>query len=69
MFSNSIPVIIKLIGNLLISAVVTDGSELTQERIDEIIKIGEMAEREGIEPGYLISSQFLPQDYSIDFHL
>jgi hypothetical protein len=46
----------------LISAVVTDGSELTQERIDEIIKIGEMAEREGIEPGYLISSQFFTSE-------
>jgi hypothetical protein len=35
---------------------------LTQERIDEIIKIGEMAEREGIEPGYLISSQFFTSE-------
>lgn len=39
-------------------AVVLDGSELNQERIDEIIKIGEMAEMEGIEPGYLINSKF-----------
>lgn len=50
---------------ILISVVVTDGSELTQERIDEIIKIGEMAEMEGIGPGYLISSKCT--SYYIDF--
>lgn len=38
--------------------VVADDSVLSQERIDEIIKIGEMAEKEGIEPGYLISGKF-----------
>ncbi|KAI9559852.1 hypothetical protein GHT06_013859 [Daphnia sinensis] len=37
-------------------SIVADGSELNQERIDEIIIIGEMAEKEGIEPGYLMSS-------------
>ena len=43
-------------------AVVPDNSELNQERIDEIIKIGEVAEMAGIEPGYLINSK-----YHIDF--
>ncbi len=39
-------------------AVVPDGSELNQERIDEIIKVGEVAELAGIEPGYLINSKY-----------